>query len=126
MRSTGSWLLLGVAISLAAVVPARATINVGIYSDPDGLGCEIRAPQPGGTTHAYVLVKFNTGMTGTQFRIDWPACSPYALESWSVPAGIFFVGDPLNGIQITPSGCMLGDFVALDLVLRRIGDPTGC
>ena len=79
-----------------------------------------------GTTHAYIVVKFNTGVTGTRFKVAWPPCSPYALTSWSVPAGFTWVGDPFTGIQISPGGCMVGDFVALQLDLQRIADPTGC
>ena len=125
MGSTGRLFLISISIALFGALPAHA-VHVGVYQDQAGTECRIQAPPPMGTTHAYVVVKFNPGMTGTQFKIAWPPCSPYALTSWSVPAGLISVGDPLTGIQISPGGCAVGDFVALQLDLQRIADPTGC
>lgn len=125
MRRTGSWLILGTLITLATALPARA-ILVGVYRDPIASDCMIQAPPLGGVTHAYVLVRFNVGITGTQFKIDLPPCSPYTLLSWTIPPGIISLGNPVTGIQISPGGCMVGDFVALDLLLQRTGDATGC
>lgn len=112
-------------MALFVAFPAHA-IHLAPFSDQAGANCEPQQPPLMGTMSVYIIAKVVPGMTGAQFKVSLPPGSPYVLSSWSVPAGLLAVGDPLTGVQVSTGGCVVGDNVLMTLDLQRIAEPIGC
>jgi len=98
-RLTGMFLLM-----IAAATPSPAFVgNVGMYSDDQGIACELH--DAGGVITTYVVHKYPwDGATGSRFRIEPPDTGTWLFLTFDTP--FTTVGDALTDLSVGYGTCI--------------------
>jgi hypothetical protein len=113
-------LLIGLGVVLAANVAFAD--HIGIYGDAAGATCTLALLAPFAPINTYVIHKFTTGTTGSQWKIidtstlfQAGTASPYAV-----------LGNAYTGASVAYGGCLVGQVTAMTLTHLWFGQAVVC
>jgi len=90
---------------LAMCAGAAMADHIGMYNEVGGVTCfRAAAWNPAGSNFVYVIQKFNTGSTGSEFRINNASGAPYSAMTLGV--GFLNIGLPQEGISVAYQVCV--------------------
>jgi hypothetical protein len=81
--------------------------HIGLYNELAGTNCFRAAAwvPDGGSNFVYVIQKFNTGSTGSEFKINNTSGAPYS--SFTLGTATFLtIGTPETGLSVAYNACM--------------------
>ena len=94
-------------VCLAMWAGAATADHIGLYNEATGINCfRAAAWNPdGGSNFVYVIQKFNTGSSGSEFMISNTSGAPYSSFTLGL-ATFLTIGFPETGISVSYGQCM--------------------
>ncbi len=123
--------VLTMALGLTLCAGVAMADHIGLYNEAAGTNCFRSAAwnPDGGSNFVYVIQKFNTNSTGSEFRINNASGAPYS--SFTVVAAFLTIGAPEAGISVSYGSCIVAPSFQI-MRLRYADDeilglaPTPC
>ena len=114
------------AIGLIMCAGAAMADHIGLYNEAAGTNCfRAAAWNPdGGSNFVFVIQKFNTGSTGSEFRINNLSGAPYS--SFTLGTATFLtIGQPEAGISVSYAACIIAPSFTIIRLRYADDDLTG-